>query len=136
MKGRRREEFNGMKGSPRHGGEVERRQIGEFLKCDGFGEGVSGADLAVDLGDGSGDDDGLGGGVRAEGFDEIIEGALEEGVSEGGGGGEDGGGGGGGGRGGGEGGWSCHGGMEGTEPIVTFGSYRIRRVWLVSFFGE
>lgn len=123
VRGRRREELDGVEGSPGHGGEVERGEVGEFLKCDGFGEGVSGADLTVDLGECAGDDGGLGGGIGAEGLDEVIEGALEEGIGEGGGGGEDGGGGGGGG------GRRCHGGMEGTWD---FWRFRISRVNLGS----
>jgi hypothetical protein len=74
---------------------------------------VSGADLLVDLGEYVGDDGDLVGGNEAEGLDEVVEGALEEGVGKGEGGGENGGGGGGRRR--------CHGDdeMEGTEALTS-----------------
>jgi hypothetical protein len=39
VSGRGREELDGVKGSPGHGSEMERGEVGEFLKCDGLGEG-------------------------------------------------------------------------------------------------
>jgi hypothetical protein len=72
VRGRGMKELDGVKSSSGHGSEMERGEVGEFLKCDGLGEGVSGADLSMDLGECAGDDGGLGGGNRAEGL-EVVE---------------------------------------------------------------
>lgn len=83
---RRGEELDGGEGQlvGGDGGEVEGGEVGELLQCDGLGGGVGSADLAVDLGERAGDGCGLAGGRRvgAEGLDEVVEGALEEGVHQ------------------------------------------------------
>jgi hypothetical protein len=83
---RRGEELDGREGE-RVGGdgcEMERGEVGQLLQRDGLGGGFGGADLAVDLGHRTGDGRGLAGGgrVEAEGLDEIVQGALEEGVHQ------------------------------------------------------
>jgi hypothetical protein len=83
---RRGEELDGRESEWVGGdrGEVEGGEVGKLLQRDGLGGGVGGADLAVDLGQRAGDGRGLAGGRRvgAEGLDEVVQRALEEGVHQ------------------------------------------------------
>lgn len=58
-----------MEGGPGDVKEVEGGEVGELLEGGGFGEGIGGADLTTDLGDGAGDDGGFEGWLGTEGFD-------------------------------------------------------------------
>lgn len=74
------EELEGVEGGPGHVDEVVGGEVCELLDGEALGVGIGGADLAADLGEEAVDEGGFAAGGGAEGFDHVIERALEEGL--------------------------------------------------------